>query len=313
MQPRDFPVIVIVGPTASGKTDVALELAERLQAVIVSADSRQFYRWMDIGTAKPTPEQLRRAKHYFVDFLHPREEYSAGQFAREARKLIRELRQAGRPVVVVGGSGMYIQALLQGFFAPVVRDPNIKAELKRRAEQEGAAALYAELQRVDPQRAAELHPNDAHRIVRALEVYYVSGKPFSELQRQPRVPADFPYVPFGLMWPREALYRRIEARVDRMVQQGLEREVRGLLAMGVSPRANALQTVGYREMIQYIRGELDRDAAIALIKQHTRNFAKRQITWFKRDREIHWLDIAAPFQPQSLADRILQHVLSIRK
>ena len=311
MQTRDFPVIVIVGPTASGKTDVALELAERLQAVIVSADSRQFYRWMDIGTAKPTPEQLRRAKHYFVDFLYPREEYSAGQFAREARKLIREMREAGRPVVVVGGSGMYIQALLEGFFAPVVRDPKIKAALKRRAEQEGAASLHAELQRVDPQRAAELHPNDAHRIVRALEVYYVSGKPFSELQRQPRVPADFPYVQFGLMWPREVLYRRIEERVDRMMEQGLEREVRGLLAMGVSPQVNALQTVGYREMIQYIRGEQDRDAAVALIKQHTRNFAKRQITWFKRDRDIHWLEITMPFQPQTVADRILRHVATL--
>ncbi len=299
------PVIVIVGPTAAGKSAVALQVAQKLGGVIVSADSRQFYRWMQIGTDRPGPEALAAVPHYFVDFLDPREEYSAGQYARDAREKIAELRKEGRRVVVVGGSGMYVQALLDGFFEPAVRDPQVKEQLKRRAEEEGAEALYEELRRIDPQRAAELHPNDVHRIVRALEVYYVSGRRFSELRQLQRMPADFPFAEFGITWPRPLLYERIERRVDEMVARGLEHETRGLLAMGVSPRANAFQSLGYREMLEFVRGERTLAEAEALIKQHTRNFAKRQLTWFRRDPRIRWIEVHRPEELKTAAETIV--------
>jgi len=237
---QSLPVIVIVGPTAAGKTAVAIALAQGIDAEIISADSRQFYRWLDIGTAKPSARERRQVPHHFVDFLPPEAEYSAGEFSRQARQRIAELRRQGKNVVVVGGSGMYIQALLDGFFAPQARDKALQKQLKRRVLAEGSERLYAELQRIDPERAAQLHPNDAHRIVRALEVFYATGQKFSDLQRQPRVPADFEFRQFGLEWPRPHLYARIERRVDAMLEQGLEREVRALLARGVHPETNAL-------------------------------------------------------------------------
>ena len=303
---KSHPVLVLVGPTASGKTEVACCLAEPLHAAIVSADSRQIYKWMNIGTAKPTPAEQKNIPHYFVDLLTPDQEFSAGEYARRARSLIQTLRNQGQFVLVVGGSGMYIQALLDGFFPPAVNDPAIKARLKERVRLEGPEPLYRELEKIDPERAAELHPRDAHRIVRALEVYYVSGQTFTALRRQKRIPAPFPFVQFGLRWPREILYKRIESRVDQMINAGLEREVRALLARGLHPELNALQSVGYREMIAYIRGEMSYADMVAKIKQHTRNFAKRQMTWFRKDRRIHWIDMEQFAEVQEAAARILE-------
>ncbi|MFQ5632526.1 MAG: tRNA (adenosine(37)-N6)-dimethylallyltransferase MiaA, partial [bacterium] len=286
-----FPVIVIVGPTAAGKTAVAIDLATKIDTEIISADSRQFYKMMDIGTAKPSAEELRQAKHHFIDFLHPTAEYSAGDFSREARKLIQELRSNNKNVIVAGGSGMYITALLDGFFAPIAKDKDLQQKLKKHAQEEGSKKLYQELQRFDPERAAELHPNDAHRIVRALEVYYATGTKLSSLRAQPRIPADFRFVQFGLNWKRESLYKRIESRVDEMIASGLQKEVDTILARGVSADANALQTLGYKEMIQFLRGELQHDEMVEKIKQQTRNFAKRQMTWFRKDDRIRWIDV----------------------
>ncbi len=308
-----FPVIVIVGPTASGKTHVAICLAEAIGAEIISADSRQFYRDMDIGTAKPTAAELARVTHHFIDFLPPQVEFSAGEFSRIARDLIRELRRRGKNVIVAGGSGMYIRALLDGFFEPAIKDPAIKQALKQRAETEGGSVLYRELQAIDPVRAAELHPNDVHRIVRALEVYYASGKRFSEVQQQKRVAADFPFVQIGLRWPREKLYQRIEQRVDDMIRQGLERETRALLVGGVNPKANALQSVGYREMIQYIRGELAFAEMVDKIKQHTRNFAKRQLTWFRRDARIRWVEVHSEEELDRAAHQMLEIITQLQQ
>jgi len=305
---RQWPAIVIVGPTAAGKTAVAIALAQKIGAEILSADSRQFYYWLDIGTAKPSPRERARVPHHFVDILPPEADYSAGEFSRQARQRIADLRHEGKNAVVVGGSGMYIQALLDGFFEPQARDKALQRQLKRRARERGSEALYAKLQRIDPERAAQLHPNDAHRIVRALEVFYATGQKFSDLQRQPRVPADFDFRQFGLAWPREHLYARIEQRVEEMLQQGLEREVRALLARGISPETNALQTVGYKEMIQYIRGEIDFDEAVQQIKQHTRNYAKRQLTWFRKDPRIRWIEVQPGDTPEQIAEGIL-HML----
>lgn len=303
-----LPVIVIAGPTASGKTELAIAVAQKIHAEIISADSRQCYRYMDIGTAKPTPEQRRSVVHHLVDILDPDQEFSAGHFARQARELIGRLRRQNSNAVVAGGSGMYITALLDGFFTRQVSDKALQAALKQQAAKEGPRALYRRLQEVDPERAAELHANDVHRIVRALEVYYATGIPISQLRRQPRVPAPFPFKLFGISWPRQVLYQRIEARVDWMLRAGLQREVEQLLARGYSPELNALQTLGYREMIQYLRGELSYEETVALIKQHTRNFAKRQLTWFRRDPRIHWLNAPAAQDIDALADHLLEQL-----
>lgn len=303
-----LPVIVLVGPTAAGKTATAIALARLAGAEVVSADSRQFYKLMDIGTAKPSPAELAQVPHHFIDILPPTAEYSAGEYAREARARIDALRRTGRRVVVVGGSGMYLTALLDGFFAPAPQDKTLQTALKKRALLEGSAALFAELQQVDPVRAAELHPNDGHRIVRALEVYYATGQQISRLRQQPRVPATFPFIMFGLRWPREELYRRIDQRVEAMLAAGFEREVRALLALGFSPMLNAMQTVGYKETVQFLRGDLVEAEMVTQIKQHSRNYAKRQMTWFAKDQRIQWLEVTASVAPAQLAATIRSRV-----
>ncbi|KAA3616624.1 MAG: tRNA (adenosine(37)-N6)-dimethylallyltransferase MiaA [Calditrichaeota bacterium] len=284
------PVIVITGPTASGKTEVAIELAMKIGAEIISADSRQIYKNLTIGTAKPTSEQLNRVSHHFVDILHPSEEFSAGQFSRQARRQINNLRSQNINVVVTGGSGMYIESLLDGFFEPEISNKRIQQQLKDRAQIEGSEVLHTELQNVDPERAAELQLLDSHRIVRSLEIYYETGKKHSEWLKQPRIAADFPFILFALNWPRPVLYERIEKRVDRMLEQGLIAEVESVLGSGITRDTNSLLTVGYREVVQYLDNELSYDAMVDKIKQHTRNYAKRQMTWFKRDKRIQWID-----------------------
>ncbi len=300
-----LPVLVIVGPTAIGKTAVAIEVARRIDAEIISADSRQIYRWLDIGTAKPTAAELQQARHHFIDLLDPGEEYSAGQFSRAARTCVREIRERGKNVIIAGGSGMYLDSLLFGFFETEVRDKPLQMRLKKRVLLEGAETLYRELQQVDPERAAEIHPADGHRIVRALEVYLSSGKKLSQLRQQPRIPADFPYriivlEPEDRTW----LYRRIEQRVERMLAAGLIDEVRALLARGVSPRCNAMLTVGYREPLTWLRGEYSFPEMVEKLKQHTRNYAKRQMTWFRRYEGMR-VQCGVKTSPEALAAHIV--------
>ena len=295
------PVIVLVGPTASGKTSVAIALAQMFDAEIISADSRQMYRHMTIGTAKPSADELAQVPHYFIDTLDPGDEYSAGQYSRDARALIAQMRQAGKNIIVVGGSGMYIDALLNGFFEPIVQDKELQNALKKRATEEGCEALYAELEKVDPERAAELAPLDAHRIVRALEIFYTTRQKPSELLKRPRIPADFPFVQFALEWDRTKLYRRIEMRVDQMLEHGLLAEVKKLLDSGIPPQTNALLTVGYREVIQFFAGDYTYEEMVDKIKQHTRNYAKRQMTWFRRDDRIQWIACSETTSAEEIA------------
>ena len=283
-------VLLIVGPTAVGKTTLSIELARRLKAEIVSADSRQVYRYMDIGTAKPDSRYLASVAHHFISTRNPDEYYSAGEYGRQARECIAGLLQKGIPSIVVGGSGFYIQALVDGLFAPKISDHEIKEKWRQKIRTEGNQAVFEHLQRIDPESAARLHPNDEQRIVRALEVHELTGKPISSFRQQKANPADFNPVFVGLEMDRQLLYQRIGQRVDRMLADGLVQEVETLREMGYDPHLHALRTVGYQEVFDYLDEKIPFDAMIELIKRNSRRYAKRQMTWFRRDPRIRWLD-----------------------
>lgn len=296
--------LVLTGPTAVGKTAVALALAEKFPVEIVSADSRQVYRCMDIGTAKPSPEERARAPHHFIDICNPDEIYSAGQFGREARTCVLEILRREKVPVIVGGSGLYLRALLQGFSGQLPSNRQLREKLQRRVQLEGSAALHAELMQVDPLSAQQLHPNDAHRIVRALEVFYTKNLSMRKLWQTPGASAPFPYTIFILNLERKALYQRIDRRVEQMIAAGLVEECRRLLELGYSPHGNALQTVGYQEVFQFLRGEISQEEMVALVQRHSRQYAKRQLTWFRRIAEGRWLNLSATESASAVADRL---------
>ncbi len=307
----DFPsntVLVICGPTGVGKTALSLAVAEQVPVEIVSADSRQIYRHMDIGTAKPSPAELARVPHHFIDIFDPGRDYSAGEYSRDARRVIAEIFERGRLPLVVGGSGLYLRALLEGFFDLEIKDEDLRRTLKNRLKTDGIAALYAEFARVDPELAAKTHPNSVKRVLRALEVYYLTGKPLSLIQREHRDPAPFGRVKIGLTMERPKLYARINRRVEEMFDAGLVAEVRGILQMGYAPTLNALNSVGYKEVIAYLQGEMDLFACKEAVKQNTRRYAKRQLTWFRRENDLQWLDITAPPELPELAGEVLRKV-----
>jgi tRNA dimethylallyltransferase len=297
-------VLFIVGPTGAGKTALSLELAKRNDAEIVSADSRQVYRYMNIGTAKPTPEQLAAVPHHFIDIVNPDEYYSAGQFGSEARRVIADIFARGKLPLVVGGSGLYIRALVDGLFEPKIADDAVKNALKEEARQGGILAMYEKLQRVDPATAERLHPTDTQRILRALEVYQITDRPFSEYLKIPPQPAEFEPVFIGLFLERRELYARIEARVDAMLDAGFMEEVKELQQRGYGPHLNALQTVGYKEAFLHLANELSYGEMINLFKQKSRNYAKRQLTWFRNDPRVQWLDLGSFASISDLAGEI---------
>ncbi|TDI93466.1 MAG: tRNA (adenosine(37)-N6)-dimethylallyltransferase MiaA [Caldithrix sp.] len=284
-------VLFIVGPTGIGKTALAIKLAERLKGEIVSADSRQIYEFMTIGTAKPTKEELAAVPHHFIDIKTPDEYYSAGQFGSEARVCIVEIQKRGMQPMVVGGSGLYIRALIDGLFEPKIADERVKTNLKKEAGENGISVLHSRLKTIDPRTAAKLHPTDSQRIMRALEVFEVTGEPFSNFVDRKPQPAEFSPCIIGLTLERSELYKRIEERVDIMLELGLLDEVHELRKMGYGQDLNALQSVGYQEGFLYLDGKLSISEMAALIKQKTRNYAKRQMTWFRKDERIDWVDL----------------------
>jgi len=306
--PAQAPVLLIVGPTASGKTVLAVELAKRLEGEVVSADSRQVYRFMDVGTAKPTAEERAGVEHHGFDVVDPAEPYSAGRFAAEARRWIAEIQARGKHPIVAGGSGLYLQALVDGFFAGEdVKDEELRADLEARADREGLEGLYADLKQLDPVYADKTLPGDRQRILRALEVTLASGEPFSSLHERERDEAPFASRWFGLDWPRNVLYERIDRRVEEMLDHGLVKEVRDLLDRGYRD-ANAMKSVGYEEIVALLEGRLpDLAAAVELIQRNTRRFAKRQLTWFRREDRITWLDPTG-HTPATLTDQVLQRL-----
>ncbi|MFQ5641519.1 MAG: tRNA (adenosine(37)-N6)-dimethylallyltransferase MiaA [bacterium] len=299
-------VLFIVGPTAVGKTEVALELADSMHAEIVSCDSRQVYRFMDIGTAKPTADQLSRIPHHFIDIKDPNETYSAGEYGADAREAIEAFFSQGKTPIVVGGSGLYIRALVDGLFGPKISDPAVKNELRARLDDVGLRALFQELHKIDPVTAARLHATDSQRILRALEVFQITGRPFSEYLRKKTVPANFEPFFVGLTLARERLYAKIESRVEHMLELGLIDEVKGLLNKGYGAHLTALQSVGYKEAIRFLNDELTYKETTDLIKQKTRNYAKRQFTWFRKDMRITWYDVDSFAKTTNLVSLILR-------
>ncbi len=278
-------LIAVLGPTASGKTALAVRLCRALGGEAISCDSMQIYRGMDIGTAKPTSEERGGVPHHMLDVCDPREEYSVARYVREADAAVRDVLSRGKVPVLVGGTGLYADALIRGTeFSARQEEKTLRSELAARLAAEGGEALLAELAAVDPETAARLHANDGRRIVRALEVYRLTGKPLSVHDAETRAaPPRYDALRLVLCpQPRELLYRRIADRVEEMFARGLEAEVRGLLSAGVPAETTAMQAIGYKETAAAIRGEISMEAAKALIVQNTRHYAKRQITWFRR-------------------------------
>ncbi|GIV08932.1 MAG: tRNA dimethylallyltransferase [Fimbriimonadales bacterium] len=283
------PLIVIVGPTAVGKTEVGICLAEQIGGEIISADSSAIYRGFDIGSAKPTPEEQRRVRFHLIDVAAPEEVFTAAQFRELALQAIAAIEARGKRALIVGGTGLYVRVLLHGFsLAPPPTDPEVRARWKAEVERIGAPALHERLQQIDPIAAARIHPNDAMRITRAFEVYEITGAPISHWQQ--RAQTELPALKIGLTMPRETLYQRIDRRVDAMIQQGMLQEVQMLLQKGYNPEQPAFKGLGYRQLIGYIQGRVGWDEAVRLWKRDTRRFAKRQITWFRKEPGIQWID-----------------------
>ena len=299
LKPR---LVIIIGPTGVGKSAMALSLAGLLGGEIVSADSMQVYRGMDIGTAKPTPEERRRITHHLLDVVDPDEPFDASRYCTLAQGIITRLRGEGKPVFVVGGTGLYIRALLGGLIDGPGADETLRQSLKEEGKRWGIPHLYEKLRERDPQAAARINPHDAVRIIRALEVLALTGRSIVDHQKDHRFRSQ-PYeaLKIGLMLEREELLARIDERTERMIADGFVGEVQRLLDRGYERSLKPMQSLGYRHLAAHLAGEVDLEGAIRLIKRDTRRYAKRQMTWFATDREILWL---APDAIDAAAERI---------
>jgi tRNA dimethylallyltransferase len=300
------PIVVLVGPTATGKTDVGIRVAEALNGEIISADSQAVYRGMDVGTAKPDADEQARAPFHLIDVAEPDEPFSAARFKELAKSALQNIRSRGRWPILVGGTGLYVKVLLEDYgLTATSADPVIRARLDQEALASGAPALHARLNQVDPDAASRIHPNDRIRIVRALEVFERTGEPISKQHSMDAASRTrMRSVKFGLTAPKAILDERIDRRVDSMIARGLVEEVQELLRRGYSDVHPPLRSLGYKELCAAIRGECELDRAIADIKQNTRRFARRQLTWFRADPEITWIDVSGK-SPEDVAEDVL--------
>jgi tRNA dimethylallyltransferase len=302
----DKRLLAIVGPTATGKSEVGVLLAESLDGEIVSADSMQVYRGMDVGTAKPTAEQRRRVAHHLIDIIAPDEPFSVADYQARAEATLAEIWQRGRQPILVGGSGLYVRAVLEEMdFAQVPPDPELRNRLVEEARSKGTRALHEWLAQADPEAAARIHPNDQKRIIRALEVAEGSGPGDAGRKKVDRQgAARYNTRQFGLTLGRDELYQRIEARVDRMMAEGLVDEVRALLERGYSEDLVSMKGLGYAQIALHIRGKTSLEEAVRRLKRDTRRFAKRQLTWFRADPRIEWIDVQETGGPSGAAGEI---------
>jgi tRNA dimethylallyltransferase len=298
------PVLVLIGPTAVGKTDLSLAIARKFDCEIVSVDSMQVYRYMDIGTAKIEPELRREIPHHLIDIVDPDQPYHAARFVEDALAAIRGIHQREALPLLTGGTGLYLRALLHGLFTGGESDPEVRRELTERLNEEGSDMLYRELAACDRQTADRLHPHDTARIIRALEVYQITGTPLSSHLEQQSAAGNIAFArafSLGLDCPRPVLYERINRRARKMIDSGLEQEVRGLLQRGYGPELKSMQAIGYRHMLAYLTGNWSREQLLEQLARDTRRYAKRQMTWFRKDQTITWL-------PVSDTGRLLNHI-----
>ncbi|WP_407644631.1 tRNA (adenosine(37)-N6)-dimethylallyltransferase MiaA [Cohnella cholangitidis] len=302
------PLLVLVGPTAVGKTALSLKLAQALNAEIISGDSMQVYRGMDIGTAKLMPEDREGVPHHLIDICEPEHPFSVSEFQSLCKRHIQDIHGRGRLPFIVGGTGLYVESVCYGFqFRDIGADEAYRAEMRDFAREHGAQALHDRLNAIDPVTASKLHPNDEGRVIRALEVYRLTGKPLSESQEQKR--GDDKKSPYrlcivGLTMDRAELYGRIEQRVDAMLADGLVDEVRSLLEVGVPRDSVSMRGLGYKEIAAYLAGETSYEEAVAILKRDTRHFAKRQLSWFRHMKALEWVDVGEAAKNNDLFPRI---------
>ncbi|MDO4530897.1 MAG: tRNA (adenosine(37)-N6)-dimethylallyltransferase MiaA [Bacillota bacterium] len=303
------PLIIIGGPTACGKTGFSIKLAQKLGGEIISADSMQVYRYMDIGTAKVTAEEAEGVPHYLIDELDPDEEYNVMLFQQKAKAYMEEIWAKGKIPILAGGTGFYINALLyDNDFTETENDTSYREECYRLAKEKGAEVLYERLKEIDPEYAANMHANNVKRVTRALEYHYLTGEKFSAhnaAQQEKDTPYDAAVIILNM--DREKLYERIELRIDQMLEQGLVEEVQGLLDRGYSPDLVSMQGIGYKEFIPYFNGESTLEEAVTQLKTNTRRFAKRQLTWFRRQIEGLWVDLSKSSSEEAM-DEVLEYL-----
>lgn len=284
-------VVVICGPTASGKTALSIELAKKIGGEVVSCDSMQIYKDMDIGTAKPTIEEMQGIKHYMIDILSPDERYSVADYKVQAKKAIREIIEKGKTPIVVGGTGLYVDSLIYEIEYPNIQfDEKYRAKLEKQVEEKGLEELYKKAEEIDPEAIQKISKNDKKRILRILEIYHATGKNKTEQEKKSREKEpEFDYLVYGLNMPREKLYKRIDLRVDVMIKQGLIEEVEKVYKK-YRKFPTAMQGLGYKEVVEYLNNNLTKEEMIDKIKQETRRYAKRQMTWFRKNKQTIWLD-----------------------
>jgi tRNA dimethylallyltransferase len=308
-----LPLVIIAGPTAVGKSDFAIELAKRINGEIISADSMQVYKGMDIGSAKVMPDEMQGIKHYLIDILDPKDEFSVAVFKDYAQKAIKEITDNGKIPIVAGGTGFYIQALLYDidFSESIGENPEYRSFLLKEYDEKGADYLFDKLREVDPETAGIIHKNDEKRVVRALEFYHETGKPISvHNKEQYDKKSNYNFAYFVLNDYRETIYKKIDARVDIMAEKGLVSEVERLKAAGMTITDVSMQGLGYKEILLYLNGEISLDEAIYRIKRDSRHFAKRQITWFKRERDVIWLN---KYEFDYDADKLMEYTCGVLK
>ncbi|HEY3367954.1 MAG TPA: tRNA (adenosine(37)-N6)-dimethylallyltransferase MiaA [Symbiobacteriaceae bacterium] len=303
-----LPLLVLVGPTNVGKTAVSVAVARCVGGEIISGDSMQVYRSMDVGTAKITPAEMQGVPHHMIDIKDPDEPFSVAEFQARVDDLVRDISRRGHLPILVGGTGLYVRSVLQAYtFSDLETDHGLRERLAAEEEAHGPGYLHGKLRAVDPAAAAKLHPHDLRRIIRALEVFATTGVPISQTQTAAEAEPRYDDLFIGLTMDRELLYSRIDRRVDLMLAGGFVAEVRGLLGR-YPPRLTSMQSLGYRELALYLRGLLTLDEATALVKRNTRRFAKRQYTWFRKDERLQWLDLTPPATVESVVEEIVKSV-----
>jgi len=286
-------VIVVAGPTAVGKTKYAIEIAKNFQGEIISADSMQIYKYMDIGSAKPSKEELAQAKHYLVDEIDPREEFSAAEYQLSAKKYIEKVFQENKTPIVSGGTGLYLNSLIYDMdFSVMPKQDHFRKELEQEAKQYGTEHVHNRLKTLDPAAAERIHPNNLKKVIRAIEVFETTGEGIREFQESFIPTKDYRCILIGLTRDREELYRRIEIRVDHLLEAGLVKEIESLLEKGLTEDSISMKGIGYKEIIAYLHGEYDLAEAVRLVKQNTRRYAKRQMTWLRRYQDMIWFNLS---------------------